>query len=415
MSYCSKRAPSVDSVVRPTAYRTISGVRSRAPAYDTSPQYLADRAFSSVKTANFKRLKAANLPVNYFQAYSGVVTDSYGKVARPYAPYDSYEGYGRQVMGTSISAQASVRSQMWATSTLATKVAAEARLLDNISNMKFNAAQAFAERRQSAQLLINSVNRFVAFAVLFRKGRFADANRILRSKRRLFNEASEPDSRFRRNMLKAPTHREFSSFWLEYSYGWRPLLSDIYGAAELMAQVHTQTRPTRAAGRASLTKVYTATSSSEGLTGRATGTIQCDIEAVVWFDVSSALLDSLKSVGLINPLNLAWELLPYSFVVDWFIPVGQYLNNATATTGLVFKKGSLTYRTKMYATGASTTNNVRWTLDSPFGCSYQFAEVNRAPYTAFPSPSLPSVGMQLNLSQVTSAVALLTQIFTNRR
>lgn len=32
-----------------------------------------------------------------------------------------------------------------------------------------------------------------------------------------------------------------------------------------------------------------------------------------------------------NFLTTAWELIPYSFVVDWFIPVGNYLNKINST------------------------------------------------------------------------------------
>jgi hypothetical protein len=32
-----------------------------------------------------------------------------------------------------------------------------------------------------------------------------------------------------------------------------------------------------------------------------------------------------RSLGLVNPLEIAWEVVPYSFVVDWFLPVGSYI------------------------------------------------------------------------------------------
>jgi hypothetical protein len=41
-------------------------------------------------------------------------------------------------------------------------------------------------------------------------------------------------------------------------------------------------------------------------------------------------------MGVVNPLSIAWEVIPFSFVVDWFIPVGQVLEACTATMGLSF-------------------------------------------------------------------------------
>ena len=38
-------------------------------------------------------------------------------------------------------------------------------------------------------------------------------------------------------------------------------------------------------------------------------------------------------LSLDNPAVLAWEALPYSFVVDWFIPIGDYLNETLNLSG----------------------------------------------------------------------------------
>jgi hypothetical protein len=33
-----------------------------------------------------------------------------------------------------------------------------------------------------------------------------------------------------------------------------------------------------------------------------------------------------RQLGLLDPLSVVWENIPYSFVVDWFIPIGDYLS-----------------------------------------------------------------------------------------
>jgi hypothetical protein len=33
-----------------------------------------------------------------------------------------------------------------------------------------------------------------------------------------------------------------------------------------------------------------------------------------------------RSLGLVNPAEIAWEVVPYSFVVDWFLPIGSYIS-----------------------------------------------------------------------------------------
>lgn len=37
---------------------------------------------------------------------------------------------------------------------------------------------------------------------------------------------------------------------------------------------------------------------------------------------------------MINPVGIAWELVPFSFAVDWFIPVGKFLNSYTDLAGV---------------------------------------------------------------------------------
>ena len=44
-----------------------------------------------------------------------------------------------------------------------------------------------------------------------------------------------------------------------------------------------------------------------------------------------------------NPLLTAWEKVPYSFVVDWFIPIGDFIAQYSATDGLSFISGTTSY------------------------------------------------------------------------
>lgn len=51
---------------------------------------------------------------------------------------------------------------------------------------------------------------------------------------------------------------------------------------------------------------------------------------------------SLFTLG--NPLSLAWELVPYSFVFDYMIPFGDYLSTLDAMVGTMGTWGTLTTR-----------------------------------------------------------------------
>ena len=38
-------------------------------------------------------------------------------------------------------------------------------------------------------------------------------------------------------------------------------------------------------------------------------------------------------VGMINPATVAWELVPFSFAIDWFLPVTSFLDSYTDQVG----------------------------------------------------------------------------------
>lgn len=77
--------------------------------------------------------------------------------------------------------------------------------------------------------------------------------------------------------------------------------------------------------------------------------------------------ESMKNFGLTNPMETAWELTPWSFVVDWFLPLGEYLSSLTADSGLIFKTG--TRKIKMTGT---------WTVGGTSGYDPQNPDFSRS-------------------------------------
>jgi hypothetical protein len=46
-----------------------------------------------------------------------------------------------------------------------------------------------------------------------------------------------------------------------------------------------------------------------------------------------------NALGLDNPKMVAWELIPGSFIYDWFHPIANYLQNVQALNGYTFVDG----------------------------------------------------------------------------
>lgn len=136
------------------------------------------------------------------------------------------------------------------------------------------------------------------------------------------------------------------SLWLAYSFGLSPLIADIKAAANAAheklakAGAHvTALRSITVSGdlypRAPAFQIW-----------EASGFLKYGAECELRYRVDNARLSLIAALGFLNPLGLAWELTPYSFVVDWFAPVGAWLASLTADVGLVFESGYV--NTKMF-------------------------------------------------------------------
>jgi hypothetical protein len=203
-------------------------------------------------------------------------------------------------------------------------------------------------------------------------------------------------------------------------------LSDVYGATEALAKANNESSENRnslfkvATGRARrketpMSRVDKTISSSD--TGYSytvnVGLLDVHVRISVMYAVSSPVANDLKKLGITNPALLAWELLPYSFVVDWFLPIGNYISSLDATLGLEFKFGYMTTYTKYVSTTILSSNygpknGYKRTIET----GYQYNEsvnVNRVPLTGFPAAPLPSFKNPLSSSHVASAMALILQ------
>lgn len=130
--------------------------------------------------------------------------------------------------------------------------------------------------------------------------------------------------------------------WLEYRYGWKPILSDV---AKVVTATHDvrermQRRRLVARGRESLTLNREKAFSVSGgiptwdtILGSVESKNQLSASAGVIYEVrertaTSALSQYLCADTHNTPQNV-WNILPYSFVVDWFVNVGDWLAAVT--------------------------------------------------------------------------------------
>lgn len=138
--------------------------------------------------------------------------------------------------------------------------------------------------------------------------------------------------------------------YLEIVYGWKPLMSDIYGVYVLAKEQSIRAMLLSAEGKsrrhlsggAGEFHDFSNATTTKWTSTEENAKVNCKLYGRI--DPNHAGLRSLNQLGLLNPLSLAWELVSWSFVVDWFCPIGPVLNALTAPAGLSFVSGTKSVR-----------------------------------------------------------------------
>lgn len=123
--------------------------------------------------------------------------------------------------------------------------------------------------------------------------------------------------------------------WLAYRYGVKPLISSV--DATLKSLEKRLTKPSRTTTRASgvitrrIDDVIETTNQWHGEAKFIVARQRTETVNVRAVSIDETILDSLTAYGLSTKdlLTLPWELVPWSFVVDWFLNVGDFLGAMT--------------------------------------------------------------------------------------
>jgi len=179
-----------------------------------------------------------------------------------------------------------------------------------------NVADIIRTRTETVNMVVNTVRDLRRSYRAIRKGQIKRASQILGA-----------------DLHHPPRKNDPGGRWLEYSYGWKPLISDMYnildkGFGDINFVVTGRAKGVR-------TKRLSYSWTGSGPYHRGSGdTLTLDrASCTAKISIPNTAFAAISSWGLDNPAALAWEALPYSFVVDWFLPVGDYLNDSLNLSG----------------------------------------------------------------------------------
>lgn len=195
--------------------------------------------------------------------------------------------------------------------------------------------------------------------------------------------------------------KRLASHYLEYIYGIKPALQTVYGIAEQIHRrqaslEHTEVGKAKSIEGVDSVQVLTANG------GYSTLPFDGALSKVVKYSctLSDSDIGSLGDFTSLNPASIAWELLPWSFVADWFYDVGGYLRNMETAAMLSpgFVRGFVT-----------TSSSLAGTFVKPASGYIKMTSVNRQLLYTWPRPELPKFNAVLGSSRLLAAGALITQ------
>jgi len=291
-------------------------------------------------------------------------------------------------------------------------------LREQVMQGDYNLAVSVGEARESLHMIGNTAISLANSLLHLRRGNVQAAIKSLRPERvRSVGKLYENPLKFRnrissKNFDLGPkaSKKPISESWLELQYGWLPLLSDAKSAAEKAYRMLNE--PKRFTFR-SFAKApsYKDTYVTGSLQRDRAVDYQCAYFAYVVED-DSVVPSWARDLGLLDPELLVWELLPFSFVADWFLPIGSYLEARSFATrpGITFIKS-----TKEFAKGGGN-----WKFTNAYKLDPANMPPNLQRYTLkvrrttgpldVPLPHFKPLSKALSLKHCLNGMALLSVI-----
>lgn len=436
--------PDYDRVQKVTLYRSwnyIPVVGSPTSGTDVFGDYtslLENRLTSSVVTPNFRGTKPFSLPANPYVK----------RITSFYAP--SWFYYDRQTDSvgnvTFYTVKASVARNSFFNGDIERASATAddptqrviSKLIESIGTAKADAGTSMAELGKTAQHVAHTAKRIGGFLIALRKGRLGDAltsigvsytTRDVRIYNKRFSKAIREDGSRGVRVDKLHLVRGHSRVtdlvadtWLEFSYGWKPLLSDTRAIAEATASVLVERGLALRyqTAKSSLKKEVSKTASQPGASGTFRSYSVRRVAIGVNFRIPSGAVSIVDAFGLSNPLTVAWEVVPFSFVVDWFLPVGDALRSLTAFSGLEFHSGWKTetdlfkYEIETILTSPPPSGGVSSIRSGSGKGNYEQYTMTRTVLHSFPSYGFPKWKDPRSFAHAASAIALLQSLFLRK-
>jgi hypothetical protein len=207
---------------------------------------------------------------------------------------------------------------------------------------------------------------------------------------------------------------KIGDLWLGGSFGIRPLMNDAFALADYIAAADLRTNKVRARQKGSImaTPIQGTVYSCSG-----NGIARRQIIAKLQSESSWP-----SNLGLQDPATIVWELVPWSFAIDWFLPIGGFIaaqSFVMRAKGTFITTNSVEYRGVAVGKLGPIPGTPGWVGISSTGAGvYTSTSVTRTISTSLPGVRLPGLKSSLlggePLSRLANAFSLLSNLKTWR-
>lgn len=132
--------------------------------------------------------------------------------------------------------------------------------------------------------------------------------------------------------------RELSKRYLEARYAIRPMYYDAKG---VLAAYNAKNKPNdRQTFRGRASQTDSTVAGSQKLWGSSQSELWCHRSTSYAVEARAGVLAKIEDIsrasiwGLDQPIEAVWEIIPFSFIIDWFFNVGKVISSWTPNTGL---------------------------------------------------------------------------------
>lgn len=228
--------------------------------------------------------------------------------------------------------------------------------------------------------------------------------------------------RAKRQVLLNPS-KTLSELWLSWKYGWQPLYSDVYNYLHWAYTSFNEGIPV--VGRSRQTRTVSdnlgSLTAPLGLS-MISGKVEHKAEIKCLIGLADNDTYNLSRITSLNPLSIVWELIPLSFVADWFYDVGGYLQNMEAAlgAGVTFKRGytsEVAYHDledHVIREATEPSGYGYFVNNRSYKCKWLRARKRRNQLLALPFPRAPTLKVNLGSQRIMSAAALIRVILLGR-